>query len=65
MIAVTGAVLGPTHLVGENLSNLLNLALVVAGLVALIRAARSDRGLWPAVALLVAITSAPMMSAPF
>jgi hypothetical protein len=58
-VAAAGIILGPTHLVGENLSNTLNLALAVAGLVALTAAASSrpgDRGwaLGGAVGLLVA-----------
>jgi len=54
-VAATGVVLGPTHLVGENLSNTLNLALELAALVPLAAAvAGSRRGFWAAVALLVA-----------
>jgi hypothetical protein len=53
-VAVTGAVLGTTRLVGENLANLLNVLLEVGALVVLIYAASRRRALWGAVALLVA-----------
>jgi len=58
-VAAAGIILGPTHLVGENLSNTLNLALAVAGLLALTTGASSrsgarGRALAGAVGLLVA-----------
>src|SRR5439155_8812839 len=54
VIAVTGVVVGPTHLVGENLSNTLNLMLTVAALVPLAWAVGGGAGLWGTVLLLVA-----------
>ena len=54
VIAVTGVVVGPTHLVGENLSNTLNLTLIVAALVPLAWAVGGGAGFWGAVVLLVA-----------
>jgi len=54
VVAVTGVVVGPTHLVGENLSNTLNLVLIVAALVPLAWAVGGGGGFWGAVAMLVA-----------
>lgn len=54
-VAAAGVVLGPSHLVGENLSNTLNLAFELAALVPLASAVTgSRRGFWAAVTLLVA-----------
>jgi hypothetical protein len=52
-VAVTGVVVGPAHLVGENLSNTLNLIFEIAALVPLAWAVGGRRGFWAAVALLV------------
>lgn len=52
-----GVVVGATQLVGENLANILNISLEVAALVPLTAAVAGDspaRGLWAAVALIVA-----------
>jgi hypothetical protein len=54
VVATTGVVLGPTHLVGENLSNALNIALEIAALVALVGFIGGRRGMAAAVLLLVA-----------
>ena len=58
VVATTGVVLGPTHLVGENLSNALNIALEIAAMVALAayigRGRGRGRGMAGAVLLLVA-----------
>jgi hypothetical protein len=53
-VAATGAVLGTTRLVGENLANLLNVLLEVGAVLVLIYAATRRRAMWGAVALLVA-----------
>jgi hypothetical protein len=53
-VAAAGIVLGPSHLVGENLSNTLNVGLEVAALVPLALVVRGGRGFWVAVGLLVA-----------
>jgi hypothetical protein len=53
-VAVAGTLLGATRLVGENVANLLLLALVVAGLAALARWVGGGSGLGGAVALFVA-----------
>jgi hypothetical protein len=54
VVAATGVVLGPTHLVGENLSNALNIALEVGAMVALAASVGRGRGMAGAVLLLVA-----------
>lgn len=54
VVATTGVVLGPTHLVGENLSNALNIALEIAAMVGLAVFIGGGRGLVAAVVLLVA-----------
>jgi hypothetical protein len=54
VVATTGIVLGPTHLVGENLSNALNIAMEIAAMVGLAAFIGGGRGLVAAVALLVA-----------
>jgi hypothetical protein len=53
-IAVTAAILGATRLLGENMANLLNLALIVAALIPLAERANGARGTIAAIALLVA-----------
>jgi hypothetical protein len=53
-IAATGAVIGPTHLVGENLATMLQVILVVAALVAMASRLRHGRGFGAATALLLA-----------
>jgi hypothetical protein len=53
-VTVGGAVLGATRLVGENVANLLNVALEVAALIVLANAANRRVALWASVALLVA-----------
>src|SRR6266498_5535083 len=54
VVATTGVVLGPTHLVGENLSNALNITLEIGAMVALVGFAGGGRGMVGAVALLLA-----------
>jgi hypothetical protein len=54
VVATTGVILGPTHLVGENLSNALTLALEVAAMVPLAAFIGGGRGMAMAVVLLVA-----------
>jgi hypothetical protein len=58
VVAAAGVILGPTHLVGENLSNALNIALELGALVMVVMAARGGPqvgwSLGAAVALLVA-----------
>lgn len=55
LIMVTaGVVIGPTHLVGENLSNTLNIALEIGALAALVGFVGGGRGLTAAVLLLLA-----------
>ncbi len=54
VVASTGVVLGPTHLVGENLSNALNLALEIGAMAALLGFVGGRQGMAAAVALLVA-----------
>jgi hypothetical protein len=58
VVAAAGVILGPTHLVGENLSNALNIALEVGAFVLVLLAARGGPGagwsLGASVALLVA-----------
>ena len=53
-VAVTGTLLGATRLVGENVANLLLLALVAAGLAASAHRVAAGKGLAGAVALFVA-----------
>jgi hypothetical protein len=53
-VAIAGTVLGATRFVGENVANLLLLALVVAGLAALARWVGGEPGLGGAVMLFVA-----------
>jgi hypothetical protein len=56
-VASAGVVMGATQLVGENLANILNIALEVAALVPLAAAVSGEepvRGLWAAVGLIVA-----------
>jgi hypothetical protein len=53
-IAVAGALVGATRLVGENVANVLHLLLVVAGLTFLIRMVARGRGFLGSVLLLVA-----------
>jgi hypothetical protein len=55
MVAVvaTGVVLGPTHLVGENLATLLFMVLIVGALVPLADRVGGGRGFWAAVAMAV------------
>jgi hypothetical protein len=52
--AVGGAVLGATRLVGENVANLLNVALEVGALIVLANAVGRRAAVWASVALLVA-----------
>lgn len=54
VVATTGVVLGPTHLVGENLSNALNITLEIAAMVGVAAFIGGRRGLVVAVVLLVA-----------
>jgi hypothetical protein len=54
VVATTGVVLGPTHLVGENLSNALNVALEIAAVIPLAAFIAGGRGMAAAVVLLVA-----------
>lgn len=54
VMATAGVVLGPTHLVGENLSNALNIALEIAAVVPLAAFIGGKRGMAAAVMLLVA-----------
>jgi hypothetical protein len=53
-VAVAGAALGATRLVGENLANLLTVSLEVAALIVLANAASRRGALWGSAALLVA-----------
>ena len=53
-VGLTGAALGATRLVGENVANLLNLALEVGALVVLVSARNLRRARWGAALLLVA-----------
>jgi len=53
VVAVGGTLLGATRLVGENVANLLHVALVVAALVAVARRLDGGRGAVAAVVLLV------------
>jgi hypothetical protein len=53
-VGLTGAALGATRLVGENIANLLNLALEVGALVVLVSARDLRRARWGAGLLLVA-----------
>src|SRR6266498_1649658 len=54
VVATSGVLLGPTHLVGENLSNALNITLEIAALVPLAAFVGGKRGLAAAAVLLVA-----------
>jgi hypothetical protein len=54
VVTATAVVVGPTHLVGENLSNALNVALEVAALVPLLVFIDGGKGMGAAVVLLVA-----------
>jgi hypothetical protein len=54
VVAATGIVLGPTHLVGENLSNALNIALEIGAAACLAAFIGRGRGMVAAVVLLVA-----------
>ncbi|HEY3209462.1 MAG TPA: hypothetical protein VGL18_06655 [Actinomycetota bacterium] len=54
VVATTAVVLGPTHLVGENLSNALNIALEIAAVVPLAAFIGGKGGMAAAVVLLVA-----------
>jgi hypothetical protein len=53
-VAVAGTLIGASRLVGENVANLLMLALVVSALTAMARRVSGGRGWWAAVVLLVA-----------
>jgi hypothetical protein len=53
-VAVTGAVLGATRLVGENVANLLTVALEAGTFVVLVNAPSRTVALWGSVAMLVA-----------
>lgn len=53
-VAVSGTLLGTTRLVGENVANLLLLALAVAALVPLARRVGGRSGFWGSIALLIA-----------
>jgi hypothetical protein len=54
VVAAAAVVVGPTHLVGENLSNALNITLEVAAMVPLLAFVDGGRGMVAAVLLLVA-----------
>lgn len=54
VVMATGVVVGPTHLVGENLSNTLNITLEIAALVPLAAFIGGERGMAAAVVLLLA-----------
>jgi hypothetical protein len=54
VVAIAGTLVGASRLVGENVANLLMLALVVGALAALTRRVGGARGWWAAVVLLVA-----------
>jgi hypothetical protein len=54
VVAATGVVLGPTHLVGENLSNALNITLEIGAVTCLAAFIGGSRGMAAAVILLVA-----------
>jgi hypothetical protein len=54
VVLVGGTLLGTTLLVGENVANLLQLAIVVSALVAVANRIAGGRGFWGAVLLLVA-----------
>ncbi len=53
-VAVSGTLLGTTRLVGENVANLLLLALAVAALVPLARRVGGRSGFWGSISLLIA-----------
>jgi hypothetical protein len=53
-VVVSGTLVGASRLIGENVANLLMLALVVGAIAALARRVGGNRGWWCAVALLVA-----------